>query len=564
MKNRVLTSCISLLAGLLLLGGGFVCAADLEPSESTAVINGREVRFDSYLIDGHNYVQIREFGEAAGMIVEWDESTQTIRIDAPEQEPEPAPEPQPDKSAAVLRILVPVLGVLLVCAVGWGVWARSGLLASLRGLKGLTGRLNELNADELRKEADALSGVAGEAARDIAAYASEKKAEAPAAAHEAAPMPENAEQHIIDEICQSLLPQEIKQNAANRTFSLAGGLQRGVRLSCSFYDYFLLNENTLCTVVGEVPGNGIAEALFAVVAQTAIRSRLRMGLSLVETMSDVNAQLYDLGGRNSVCALVSILNTTDGRCSFVNAGGATPFLMRSEGKYEYLRTPVYAPLGANESVSYRSEKMRMNQGDRLFLYTADMAEMVDRNGQNFGEQAFQAALNRSRSQTRTMEETLHFVQDEAAVYCESGNGVLSSAAISLEYEKGNRDYIFTQVPGTAEYAPVVTEFMRKTLVEGGVSPKDMAKQVLLSDELFALCCRASERQSDIKVECAIRPDENTVSVRMFAPMGGKNPLEFSENAADGNAANYIRSHTHSFSFQSGLDRDAVEFTSELS
>ncbi len=563
MKNRVLMSCISLLAGLLLLGGGFARADDLELSENTAMIDGKEVRFDSYLIDGHNYVQIREFGEAAGMIVEWDESKQMVLVDMPDPEPQPAPEPELDKVAEMLRILAPVLGVLLVCAVGYALWLRSRLLAPLQSLKELTGHLDELGADELSKEADAIAGEPGDAARKIAAYASAKKAEI-AAAHNVVAAPEVSEEHIIDEICQSLLPQEVKENAANRTFSVSGGLQHGTRMSCSFYDYFLLNEKTLCTVVGQVPGDGIAEALFAVVAQTAIRSRLRMGLSLVETMSDVNAQLYDLGGRNSVCALVSILNTTDGRCSFVNAGGATPFLMRSEGKYEYLRTPVYAPLGANESVSYRSEKMRLNQGDRLFLYTGDMAEMMDRDGQRFGEQAFQAALNRSRSQARSMEETLRFVQDEAAAYCESGHGVLSSAAISLEYEKGNRDYIFTQVPGTAEYAPVVTEFMRKTLVEGGVSPKEMAKQVLLSDELFALCCRASERESDIKVECAIRPDENTVSVRMFAPMGGKNPLESSENASDGNAANYIRTHTRSFSFQSGLDRDAVEFTSELS
>ena len=43
--------------------------------------------------------------------------------------------------------------------------------------------------------------------------------------------------------------------------------------------------------------------------------------------------------------------------------------MRNEDRYEWLESPVYAPLGMNENVSYRSQELRFKQGDRIFLHT---------------------------------------------------------------------------------------------------------------------------------------------------------------------------------------------------
>ena len=454
------------------------------------------------------------------------------------------------------------LGVLLTCAVG-GILLHLRVLAPLKRLRELTGRLDEVNTEELSDRAKQLRGMPGDIARSVASYAETAAAEA-ISKGTGGPSAESAyKMRVVDEICRSLLPQALKDNMASMTFSLAAGLQHGVRRNCDFYDHFFLDENTLCLAVGQVPGCGIAEALFAVVAQTTIRSRLRMGRTLVETMSDVNAQLYDLGGRNTVCVLVGVLNTVNGRFSFVNAGGAVPFLMRSEERFEWLRTPVYAPLCANESITYRSETLRLNQGDRLFLYTADLGEMKNREGEQFSDQEFQSALNRSRSKTRGMEELLRYVQDEAAAFCEKEDDVLSAAAIALEYKKGNRDYIFTLVRGTPEFAPNVTEFMRRTLEDGGISAKDSAKQILLADELFALCCRSCRDEADIKVECAIRPDEKRIHLRMFAPMGGSDPLSSGESASGETAANYIRTHTKRASFEAGIERDMIEIESEI-
>lgn len=461
-------------------------------------------------------------------------------------------------------VIITVLAALLVCAAAALLLVLFLVLIPMKRLTRLSGAAREMDPETLRNEALMIGGAPGRAAQALIGACGDLTAPKSAGGEGTQSDEERYKKTVVDEISASLLPKPLKNRLASLAFSLTGDIQSGRRRSCAFYDHFFLDENTVCFAVGQVVGGGIAEALFAVVAQATIRSQLRMGRSLTDAMADVNAQLFDLGGNSCVNALVCVLSMINGRLSFVNAGSALPLIMRSEERYEWLDTPVYAPLGANESVSYRSETLRLNQGDRLFIFTSDFGEVRNRDGEFFRDRELLSVLNRSRTRSRGTEELIHFVQNEAAAFCESGDDVLNSAAIALEYIKGNRDFIFTLVRSVPEEAPLVTEFMRKALDEANIEPKDRAKLILLADELFTLCCRVCEKDADVKVECAIKPEDNVLHLRMFAPMGGSDPLNVNGDASGGSAANYIRTHTKRASFESGIERDMIEIISELS
>ena len=247
------------------------------------------------------------------------------------------------------KILIPVLAALLLCAAAALLLILFLVIIPMRRLRKLSETADKQDPDSLRAGAARIGGAPGRAAQAlIGACENANGTKTDTGRDEIRAAEERSKAEVVDEICASLLPQALKQRFSDMTFSLSGGIFPGKRRSCVFYDHFFLDENTVCIAVGQVPGSGIAEALFAVVAQTTIRSRLRMGSSLIDAMSEVNTQLYDLGGRNSVNALVCVLNALNGRLSFVNAGGSVPLLMRSEERYEWLNTPVYAPLAANE------------------------------------------------------------------------------------------------------------------------------------------------------------------------------------------------------------------------
>ena len=62
----------------------------------------------------------------------------------------------------------------------------------------------------------------------------------------------------------------------------------------------------------------------------------------------------------------------------------------------------------------------------------------------------------------------------------------------------------------------------------------------------------------------VKPEENILHLRMFAPMDGKDPLDIGSDASGGAAANYIRTHTKRATFEAGVGRDMLEIISELS
>lgn len=81
MKKNGLSFIIGLLIGSVLFGGSVAYAAGIlaERSVSRIFVDGKEIELEAYMIDGHNYVQLRDVGKAVGFNVYWDG---TVQIDS--------------------------------------------------------------------------------------------------------------------------------------------------------------------------------------------------------------------------------------------------------------------------------------------------------------------------------------------------------------------------------------------------------------------------------------------------------------------------------------------------
>lgn len=357
---------------------------------------------------------------------------------------------------------------------------------------------------------------------------------------------------LAEEIGRSTLPQVLPDYPSRENFEICGLVSPGYEASCCFYDYFYIDPGLLCASIGQVPGGGVPEALYMVVAQTTVRSRLRQGRSLAETMADVNAQLYDLGSRQPFNALVGTLNTADGRFYYINAGQAIPLLMRNEGRCEWLETPVYAPLGMNENVAYRTMDLRLKQGDRLLFHTSGLSQTMDASGRPYGGQELRAALNLSAHKQLPPAEALDFLQAEAAAYCQREQDRLGYGALLLEFQKGDKELAHCEVPGQPEYAREVSQFLKKQFLDNGISQRHGARTMVVVDEIFALCCRhAAAEGSTVMVECGIAPDAQMVNIRVAAMLGGASPLEDAAQGPDMEAAGFIQEQADYVTFKPG-------------
>ncbi len=474
--------------------------------------------------------------------------------------------------AAALR---PADGMIAVCigmvaavaalAAWWLHLLRGGEDGGLDSLRAAVERWAADEADRLPPELTGRTDEIGALAQAVQRLAEREDGRLEQACLSAAREAEaRARRGMAEEICRSALPQVLPDIPSRANFEVNGLIEQGTGRDSRFYDYFFIDPGLLCIVLGQTPGGGVAEALFMVIAQTTIRSRLRQGRSLEETMADVNTQLYDLGNQFSLNALVATLGTADGRFTYVNAGQQQPLLMRNEDRYEWLESPVYAPLGMNENVSYRSQELRFKQGDRIFLHTAGLANLQDRDGEAYGGQQLRADLNTSRSKNLDGGELLRFVADKALVHCGSSAENGGFAMLTLLFCKGDKELAHCDVPARPEYASEVTEFLKKQFEDNGIDKRHYAREAVVVDEVFALCCRKAEPDSHVMVECGVAPDAQMVNIRVTAVLGGVDPMESTDADPTENAVSFIRDNADYITFKPGEERDTITIVCFLS
>lgn len=74
MKGKHIEFALGVAVGAVLFGGSVAFAAGIlaEPSHQTFYVNDKQVELEAYAINGHNYVQLRDVGRAAGFNVCYD------------------------------------------------------------------------------------------------------------------------------------------------------------------------------------------------------------------------------------------------------------------------------------------------------------------------------------------------------------------------------------------------------------------------------------------------------------------------------------------------------------
>lgn len=371
-----------------------------------------------------------------------------------------------------------------------------------------------------------------------------------------------AELQLARELNISLLPRALPEREGGYPFAVQGHLEQGQELSYCFYDYFLLDGERLCLLLGEVSGHGTPQAIYTVMAQATIKSQMRSGQTLAAAITAANRQLYEAGRGMSIQVLAGVLEWTTGRFSYINAGQQIPLIMRSQEYYEWGRDVSYAPLGQSENVSYQVEQLELRQGDRLLFHTRGLDEIRDREGIPFAREQLRVALNRKSSRRGELDEQLHLLSAAAGAYAGRPAEIEGYALMALEYRRRDKAQAHCLLSQGAAGSAALTAFLRGQLEANGLRGGQMAQIVVLADEVFTLCCRCAPQDSHIMTECAVPPAEDLLILRFRGDFGGINPLEHLEAAAE-NAAVFIRTHCDQLLFEHTAFVDTVTVVKHL-
>lgn len=151
------------------------------------------------------------------------------------------------------------------------------------------------------------------------------------------------------------------------------------------YDFFFLDEERLCFVIGDVSGKGVPAALFMAVTSTLIKA---VALRTAQPSSILESVNKDLSRDNPSSMFVTlfcgILNVRTGELHYASGGHNPPALIREGLPVEWLSGKGGAIVGAVPGLRFPQNATTLLPGDALFLYTDGVTEAMDVNHELYG------------------------------------------------------------------------------------------------------------------------------------------------------------------------------------
>ena len=192
----------------------------------------------------------------------------------------------------------------------------------------------------------------------------------------------------------AMLPSVFPAFPGRADFDVYASMDPAREIGGDFYDFFLVDEDHLCLVMADVSGKGVPAALFMMASKIILQSCAMLGSSASEILTKTNEAICSNNQAEMfVTVWVGILELSTGRLTAANAGHEYPAVKRAKGGFELFRDKHGLVVGAMEGLRYKDYELRLEPGDKLFLYTDGVPEATDADMGMFGTARMLEALN---------------------------------------------------------------------------------------------------------------------------------------------------------------------------
>ena len=203
----------------------------------------------------------------------------------------------------------------------------------------------------------------------------------------------NRELDTAQKIQQSLLPRAFPPFPDRKDFDIHAQMTCARAVGGDFFDFFLIDEDHLGVVVGDVSGKGTPAALYMAMTHTHFKTVALQGKPPEECMAEVNRILRsDNASSMFATCFYGILNTRTGELRYSNAGHNLPYRMSARGEISSLDVQGGTPLGLFPWEKYEGGSAQLDPGDGLFLYTDGVPEANNAQEEEFTNERVVDAL----------------------------------------------------------------------------------------------------------------------------------------------------------------------------
>ena len=272
----------------------------------------------------------------------------------------------------------------------------------------------------------------------------------------------------------------------HKEFDLFAEVETAREVGGDFYDYYLLNDQTLGFLVADVSGKGIPAAMFMMRGKTLLRDYAEGGDSPKEVFTHANA-ILNSGNETSmfITAWMGFLDTETGTVRFVNAGHNPPVLIRN-GQAQFIKQKSGLILAIMEQTAYKEQTLQLEPGDILFLYTDGVTEANNEKEERYGEERLLRLLTGLAPEVQSpCESVCRLVTEDMKRFTGSAAQFDDITMLCLYYA-GMDQAILDELTLDAviENTEQALEFIDSHLEAAGCALKTRMKIVLAVEELF--------------------------------------------------------------------------------
>ena len=198
------------------------------------------------------------------------------------------------------------------------------------------------------------------------------------------------------QIQESALPSTFPAFPERNEFDIYALMDPAKEVGGDFYDFYMLNKNTLVFLVADVAGKGIPASLFMMRAKTTLKTYAENNVTVADIFTNANYQLCEGNDAGMfVTAWMGFLNLETGELKYANAGHNKPLIRRKDGLFEYLEGPAGFVLAGMEGIVYKEQSTMLEPGDEIFLYTDGVVEATNVDKQLYGDDRLQICANKN-------------------------------------------------------------------------------------------------------------------------------------------------------------------------
>lgn len=240
-----------------------------------------------------------------------------------------------------------------------------------------------------------------------------------------------SELELAQNVQKMLLPQEspnipgLEVAAYSRPAQIVGG---------DYFDFVEFGSGFYGLAIADVAGHGVSASLHMASVQSLLKALAPMSRSPAEVIRQIHKLLiHNIRYTTFVTFFIGAFDPSIKRLTFCNAGHNPPLVLRSQDRMTdappVLLKPTGAAIGLVEEADFDEDRLDLQEGDLLVLYTDGVTEAVNGNDQAFGRERLASlvriidhlpareVVNQIRQGLEEFSEGRPFVDDTTFVVC---------------------------------------------------------------------------------------------------------------------------------------------------